>query len=202
MSINLDNITTLPEELNYKIFSLLDPISLGNCCQVSKKYNELASNDNVWKDMFPNVSFPSGISAKKYMDSQAVTSFDGIFQRIKKFSTQFFPDKVFKFNVLFPFNLDYYVSVRFGYGEVSDRQEANVKESCIFVKKLINEQTFTTASMALNDLQLPIYRTNSDEWEVRVLCCEDKDILISKLIDLFFSIKNDLWNSFRNSQHE
>ena len=114
MSINLDNITILPEELNYKIFSFLDPISLGNCCQVSKKYNELASHDNVWKDMFPNVSFPSGISVKKYIDSHAVISIDEIAKSIEKFVDNSVFNQIATFSVSFPYNPEYYLSICFG----------------------------------------------------------------------------------------
>ena len=193
MSINFDNITTLPEELNYKIFSFLDPIALGKCCLVNKKFNELASNDNLWKDMFSTIYFHSGISVKKNVDSYAVISFDEIFQRIKKFSTHFFADKVFEFKALFLFNPDCAVSFLFGYGKVNRIQEPDVKETCIFVNKL--EGNAETKSMSnYNDLHnpFPYYQYNFDQWRTTLPDSKDKEILAKKIDDLIESIKKNL----------
>ena len=143
MSINLDKITTLPEELNYKIFSFLDPITLGKSCQISKKFNELVSHDNVWKDMFPNVYFPSVISAKKYIDSQSVNSRDAIIQRINNFCNYFALNTVFEFNALFPYNPGCMLTVKIGYGNVTSDQNAMVQETCLFMKKLEGKSRLT-----------------------------------------------------------
>lgn len=44
-------IPQLPSEINYEIFSYLDPMTLSRCCQVSKEWKKLASDERLWSKL-------------------------------------------------------------------------------------------------------------------------------------------------------
>lgn len=57
MSINIHG---LPNEINSKIFTLLDEQSLGRAAQVNKKWRVLSSQDCVWQGRFPSMEHLKG----------------------------------------------------------------------------------------------------------------------------------------------
>ncbi len=132
MSVSLN---TLPDEVKHLILWNLDAKSLGNCCRVSKQFNKLSSHDDLWKALFPEVSFPNGTSAKKYLDAHAVTSEDEIVQRIQKFVDKVPLNKIGSFKAICPFNPGCEVTVEIGYG-ILDSSKENLQEICLVMKKL------------------------------------------------------------------
>jgi hypothetical protein len=86
MAVGLFPNTDLPPECNLTILSHLGAQDLGRCCQVSKEWRKLASDDNLWKQLFPGLTLPEGVSRKElFNDSHFVNSRAKIKQHIAEF---------------------------------------------------------------------------------------------------------------------
>ena len=68
MSIKFDPITYLPEDKGFKILSYLNEQELVQCCKVSKTWRRLASDNDLWRRIFPEIAIPSGVGVKGYID--------------------------------------------------------------------------------------------------------------------------------------
>lgn len=133
------SLTLLPIELTYKIFSFMEPQSLGTFCSVNKQFNQWIDNDLFWKDRLPAISFPKDISAKKYIESQAIVSFNAVIKRIQSFVEKHIneKDKNCSFKVSFPLNTNF--NIEFNWGFKTTQNVFDIEDSCIFLKKLEGE---------------------------------------------------------------
>lgn len=65
-----------------KVFSFLGPIDLANAHPVSTQWRLEASNDRLWKTLFPNIASP----VKPMIDRQIVRSEGALFRRVQEFA--------------------------------------------------------------------------------------------------------------------
>lgn len=87
-----------------KILSYLDLPTLGKCCLVNKQWEILASNDALWRPIFPNIATPPQVARKRYITARAVTSEPAILKRLQSFADRIRPNQISSFECLFPFN--------------------------------------------------------------------------------------------------
>ena len=130
-----DVIQSLPEEIAFEIFSYLDPIELGRCCAVSCHWNAIASDERLWKQLFPGLAVPQDKSVKEYVDLCSIKSMDELVVRIQKFVQRVQLNKKGEFRCLFPFNPKCSALAVIGYGKMDSHADPDLKELCIYVKK-------------------------------------------------------------------
>lgn len=98
-------IDTLPKEINFEIQNHLDRKGAANYLLINKTcYQWLNNNEGIWKKIFPEITFPENISAKKYLDSCAISSCSTLKTRVDDFKKRLQNAQVGKFILLFPFN--------------------------------------------------------------------------------------------------
>lgn len=66
------NICRLSEEIILKIFSHLDAGHLSLCCRVSKLFCRIASDEKLWKALFPMLVVPPGKDLRTYVQENCV----------------------------------------------------------------------------------------------------------------------------------
>jgi hypothetical protein len=103
MSIELAPISQMPAEIMHQIFSGLDERSLGRCTGVSRDWNRVASDDRLWKQLFPGIGAPDK-GVKAYIDSHSVKSFDEIVDRLQGLANKLSSREGVQFRCVFPFN--------------------------------------------------------------------------------------------------
>lgn len=100
----MNQIINFPTEIHLKIQTYLDRQSAVNYLSVCKNYFELLSgHDLVWQRIFPEISFPNGISAKKYLDLNTLLSKADILDRIERFASKLLLGQTGTFICNFPY---------------------------------------------------------------------------------------------------
>ena len=118
------NINSLPTELNYKIFSFLDLKDLETCNQVNKQFNECLKNEYFWNELLPSVN------------EHTVSSIDAVINRIRSFFEQYLKDdKVYEYQVKFPFISDCKIDFKFGPGTLREHNAPSRTEKLFYVRK-------------------------------------------------------------------
>lgn len=142
-TVDYNPFKNLVDDLNYQIFSFMDIKTLNYCSQVDKKFSALLANNNYfWKYVLPDAN------------EQTVSSLDSMNIRIISFIGKYLnSDKVYDFNVKFPFNPDYKIYFKFGPTEHGERKGISdiipdVKESLFYVIKHEEEMTQEPSSSA------------------------------------------------------
>lgn len=133
MSIQLNFLTSLPEDPLFEIFSYLDTQSLARCCQVNQKWSELVSRDILWKIRYPKIAVPTGMTLKQYLNKVAIASENGVLERIKNFFEKISFNQVGKFICLCAFD-DYHVEINFSCREPEMQKPVVLQETVIFMK--------------------------------------------------------------------
>jgi hypothetical protein len=111
MSVRLDSTEVLNQDSVGDILSNLGPHDLGRCCQVSKAWNKVASEDRFWIQVVPKELAEGHL--KEFLDSHAVTSFEGIGDRMEGFVRNKV-SLIGRFTCYFPFNSEYSVDAELG----------------------------------------------------------------------------------------
>ncbi len=141
---NFDIIQYVPEEVATEIFSYLDPMELGRCCAVSTYWNRVASDERLWKNLFPELNVSQ--NKREYICLHAVKSKEELIERIKDFMQRVNLDRIGEFRCLFPFNPNYSARVVLGYGKIHPAADPDVEELCIYVKKSLQTDAEETPS--------------------------------------------------------
>lgn len=132
MSVGLFTTPHLSDETSFEILSYLDMNDLVQCCKVNREWRRLASDDRLWKQIFPGVAFPSGISAKEYFqDSHFVNSRAEIKQHIAKFVDDLPLNEAATIKCFFPKNPRCTIIVKVG------KVNGNAKTEPSRIKKII-----------------------------------------------------------------
>ena len=50
------SLNELPDEILLKLFSYLQPKDLGRCLQVCKRFNQIAKDESIWKNIIINAA--------------------------------------------------------------------------------------------------------------------------------------------------
>lgn len=125
MSVNF--LTYLPEETNLEILSYLDPQTVCRFCQVSHEANRLASDDRLWRALFPQAATPE-TDVKAYIESRAVKSIKEIQEYIQVFIENIQLNTKGSFFCQFPFNPKFHISIGYKSGTISPDIVANSRE--------------------------------------------------------------------------
>lgn len=140
MSTNLSLFKNVTLDNNHEILSQLGQEDLRKCCQVSKEWEVIASNDKLWIRLFPGIDNFVKVDVKKYIASHTILgSMDDIIDRFKKIV-----DKVSvkgSFTCSFLLNPDCHLDVELQlvcYDWLSRKPE--LKERCIFIKELQSDE--------------------------------------------------------------
>lgn len=130
----------LPGEINHLILSHLDVGELGRVCQVCKAGDRLASDDPLWKRLFPGTTY-SGTGLKAFITSHALKSFDEIVQRFRTFldRIQFFQKGLFVCD--FALNPESKFAAKF-FINTQLTEEFDHKEHWVFIKSLPVKGTY------------------------------------------------------------
>lgn len=98
-------ISSLPNEILFMIQGNFDRNSaLSYSCTSHTCKNLLFSNDEAWKKLFFQVSFPTTLTPKNYLDLHAVSSIQQLDKLFKQFSKKLALRQKGRFTCLFPFN--------------------------------------------------------------------------------------------------
>ena len=137
MSIGLHPTVQLPDECSIKVLSYLNVKEIGGSCLVSKEWRRLASDDKLWKQLFPGVALPAGVSAKEYFkNSYIVNSRTEIKQRITKIADDLPSNEEATFECHFPNNPGCTISVKVGKVSGNSSSVPSTNEKCIFMGTL------------------------------------------------------------------
>ncbi len=149
---NFDILTALPPECSFLILSHLEAKDLGKCSRVSTLWQNLLSDDMLWKNCFPKIVFPQGFAVREYIYTHAVTTEQEILNRIHEFAHRVQFTQLGVFTCIFPFNLTYKVTVQIGYGNVYQNiQPEKLEESAFFIKEIHRKCDFNQKSSMEND---------------------------------------------------
>lgn len=123
----------LSDELILNIFSHLDYTDLGKCCQVSKGWKQIASDDTLWKHHFPAVKFPENVSGKSYLDTHVI-EIDKVEDFFRKFSKKISLFQKGEFTCVSLFYSNRHLFTKFAHGRLS---EGDIQVSEIFKELII-----------------------------------------------------------------
>lgn len=131
-------MNTLNNDCLRVLFSYTEPHDLGACCQVSKSWRDVASEDRFWGEIVPDEL--AKVDKKKYFDAHVLTSHEEIVDRIKRFINN--SSKNCRFSCRVPFESDDCFTLWFFqhplfYSFIPS--EEIEQEHCIFIKKKSNE---------------------------------------------------------------
>jgi hypothetical protein len=136
MSTGLFPTVRMPADCFFEILSHLDAQDIGRCCKVNKQWSKLASDDRLWKRLFPEIPFSSsGVSAKEYINRYAVISKNAVVKRIQKFFDTIPLDKKGTFECFFPLNPKCTIKVALGRGKINSQGESDLEEKCIYMTR-------------------------------------------------------------------
>lgn len=133
----MDPAQILPTETMHNIMGRLDQFTLGKCEAVSKSWQELASDDSLWKDFLPRATLilMNGVKLKSQVAKPYITSPQQLIERIRQLAAAipFFDRGHFKVN--FPRNpsLSRDIEIDISWGTVGNKNRV----------PLIYEETFT-----------------------------------------------------------
>lgn len=133
----IDFIATPPKDVALLILRNLNEQDLAICCMVSKIWKERASDNSLWRNIFPELNL-WGDDIKGYVDEIAVKSIGGVLQLFRQTLSDAPPDQIVRFMCLFPFNPERVIEFTFGYGNVNpaNRKTPDIKEYCIFTRRV------------------------------------------------------------------
>ncbi len=133
----IDFIATAPKDVALLILRKLNEQDLAICCMVSTIWNERASDDSLWRYIFPGLHM-EGDDVKGYINEIAVKSIGGVLRLFQQTLSDVPPDKIVNFRCLFPFNPERFIEFTFGYGNVKHEKKVNpdITEYCIFTKRV------------------------------------------------------------------
>jgi hypothetical protein len=148
MSSSLDPCAILPYELNLGIFANLDMIQLAKCSQVSKTWQIVASDDQLWKGLFPIVS--QNADVKKHVYEMIASTDEALLSKVAEYPRQIDIDKVNSWECIFLHhpNFAFKSSICiFHQGSKEEaaklhQQKTEVKKMVIFTKKFSPESIF------------------------------------------------------------
>ena len=161
----IDPANYLPPELSFKIFSYLDPRSLGIACRVSKGskdsrgWKQIPDIDSLWspflKEIFNKLKLTDtsydAIPAKQILNNLIITSTEEILNRLKQFSETIPTDEVKAFNCFYFFNPEYSLEVSVG-PKRAFHNDVTARKNCIFMKRLPScDLPFSETTIAFSD---------------------------------------------------
>ncbi len=137
-TVDLFPSVALPAEQCLQIFSRLDGIALVHCRRVNTLWYQYASDDSLWKGLFPEVVIPTCYyRAIDYIDRCAVTSKGELEKGIKDFSRWVTENNLGKYKCLFPNNPGSYLEVHIMCSESDEGVKCGEwNETYIFMKTL------------------------------------------------------------------
>jgi hypothetical protein len=176
LALNTDLLSQLPEELEYHVLSYLEPKDLSRCESVCKRWQRLASDENLWKNLIPESFLLQNKTIKQAVieyNQHSVYSIDELTERITKFASKIPTDQIAEMRCAFPLHPVYSFKVKFGHGQVTMTGDAQVHEYCImrqdtprdyfaFFKSCydiefpLRSKHFVKAEVHLNDIPLDI----------------------------------------------
>jgi hypothetical protein len=139
----MDPMILFPKNISHMTMKFLDLQSIVRCSQVSKKWNELASDDILWRPwvetVFPKLlnSLPEGMNIKQYFNSCTLSTLDQTIERIKVFMQRVRENENHIFECYFPATLPLcWLKVEFGIYPENRSMKPDLHEYCIFVGDL------------------------------------------------------------------
>lgn len=132
MSVKNNFIEDLPQEVSTHVLSYLDKDDLARFCLVSKKANQIASDDGLWKKLVPGIPLPAQ-GVKAHLDRYAVGSLLDVVDRVEAFSHMVPWNHSGSFTCYFPFNPG--ATVQIDLGEQSPKV---YKDICVCMKKVFD----------------------------------------------------------------
>lgn len=131
MVIRLDPVECLLKENSDEIFDNLGTKELGRCCQVSKKWQVLVSEDKFWIQFSDILNIPK-VDIKKYINCYGINSYEDLASCYKTFASKV--SKCDTFVCSFVFNPGCHCTIKVGYGDVDSFPK--LSENFLFMKKL------------------------------------------------------------------
>ncbi len=129
-----DPLVYMPPENSLEVFSHLGIKDLVQCRRVSMLWYRYASDNALWKKLFPEMEFPPNEMAIGFIDRRALTSKDQIVQSIQKFVSEVPLHQIGILTCHFPFSFGSIVEIRFGCGDVDPIKNSDLKAVCFFMK--------------------------------------------------------------------
>jgi len=129
----------LSKDHQLRILSYLNPMELAQCFQVNRSWENLASDDSLWEQLFPDLTIPANTSAKRYIKSlNPVTSYNQILHKIQRLSSKMRFNQNISFTCNFPLNPRCIVEITFAHTDIfrTSQVESDYEEICTFAKKL------------------------------------------------------------------
>ncbi|MBA2368495.1 MAG: F-box protein [Candidatus Protochlamydia sp.] len=122
---------SLPNECLYITLRLLDPQDLAICCQVNHSWGEAATDDKLWKRFIPENLAKTAI--KNYVNGHAVTSIEGILNRINSFCSH--GSSYGMFRCYFPLNKSIIINAKLEWQNDFSNDSKHI-ETCVFLKRI------------------------------------------------------------------
>lgn len=139
-------IPNLYKDQNFPIFSNLNPVDLGNGCQVCTAWNQYCSSDELWA-RFPELTALWEKDIKRNVNLCGVGSYPAIATEFEKFTNGLNSKGIFRirwegnFKCVFPFDGDRKpcINLEMGYGDVCPINK-NPIDHCtkVFMKPLLD----------------------------------------------------------------
>lgn len=136
MSVFFNSIDCVPVEiLQQGIFPNCNAQDLAQCSRVSKKWEKLASADNLWIQAVPGISDLVTQGIKNYVCSLAVGSENKLLERFEEFTAKTLLNQKNRFACFFPYSPDSRFVVDIGFGDIDLSNNVRPDESqlCIFM---------------------------------------------------------------------
>ncbi|MBS4169233.1 F-box protein [Parachlamydia sp. AcF125] len=144
MMLRLDPFAYLPEEVSLRILSFLKLPEIGMCSQVCKEWDRLASDNSLWKKVYPAMNVEAETDLKKYLIKRVVQSQDEILRQAEKFVKESLPGQKGQFVCVFPFNPEFSVVIDLDLSYPHPaKKKGGRKDFCLFAKVLPKESPST-----------------------------------------------------------
>lgn len=118
-------LSKLPTDQNHLVFFELDAHNLAKCCQVSKTWQQFASNDLLWSQCIPGISKVVQCDIRNYINSHAITPSANFENRFEEFLQEVKVEGRMK--VIFPFKPEWSFLAELRYGDV----ELNMRDPAL-----------------------------------------------------------------------
>ncbi|NGX41899.1 MAG: hypothetical protein K940chlam7_00173 [Chlamydiae bacterium] len=132
---SLGLLAILPREVNLQILSFLDIPTLWRCGQVSRELRRLSSEASLWRELFPKMTIPDGMSYREYIATHAVGSMEEVVQRIHEFVLKVPLNQKGVFTCIFLSNPGWGIRTECS-NSVGPKMDYDLEETAVFIKKI------------------------------------------------------------------
>ncbi|KIA78304.1 F-box protein [Parachlamydia acanthamoebae] len=101
MTVRLDPLTYLPEEMALGILTFLPIPEIARCAEVCKKWRRLASDNSLWEKMLPKAILEPGMNLREHVLKRVAKSPDEILAKMKGLVSGVQPNQGAKFVCFF-----------------------------------------------------------------------------------------------------